>query len=528
MRKKWVSMMLLVVMAVSLLTGCGSNPPDKQGDVNQDETNGSVKTGGVLKIGVGDSLTVVGYTPEMASNTSINWLRCAYETLLWYEKDGSIVGQLATDWSTDVDEATITFTLQEGVKFSDGTDFNAEAVKWNIETYKAAGRSEANCVDSIEIPDSKTVKIHLNEWSSSALESIGTFVYYMSPSTVEEKGADYMRLNTCGTGPFVVSSFEQGVNVKYKKNDDYRVEGQPYLDGVEFTFFSDSTALENALKAGEIDVYMNASNSDVIEYFTKADGYTVDTNSNGLGAVTGGLLPASANADDPFYDVKVRQAFCYAADWDTIISTLSNGTYQRTNQWAVPGSVTYNPNVKGYTYDPQKAKELLTEAGYPNGFDTTIYTYAVAFYEDCATAVAEQLKEVGINASIEIVDSTKGNEMMTNGWKGIFWHAASVGPDLGLYMSRHLNVDGAFYAKAIQHPQDCLDLLHEIIVAENEETKVEKEWELQEKIYDEYALFGIPLWVNPNSHIRYDYVKDAGFGQAHSYGWSPATAWLNK
>lgn len=144
-------------------------------------------------------------------------MRTAYDSLLFYDEDGKLAPCLAESWESDAEELTLTFKLYEGVKFSDDTDFNAEAVKWNIEQYQAAGRTEAANVDSIECPDEKTVVIKLKEWNSASLESIGFFIYYMSPTAVENNGVEWARINSSGTGPFVLKSFEQGVSIKYEK-----------------------------------------------------------------------------------------------------------------------------------------------------------------------------------------------------------------------------------------------------------------------------------------------------------------------
>lgn len=554
MKRKAIAILLTAVMSISLLAGCGSagktdtaadtgvtqtqmsdekkNTEEQAGLASTldlaNETVEGAKSGGTLKLGTTQTLSVVGYTPEVTNNSHIEFLRCAYESLLYYDKEGNIVGQLADAWETDPDNATLTFTLLDGVQFADGTDFNAEAVKWNIEKYQEAGRSEVANVDSIEILDDSTVKIQLKEWISSALEQVGFFVYYMSPSAYDKNGVEWMRLNSCGTGPFTVSSFEQGVSVKYVKNENYHVEGLPYLDGVEFTIYADATTLENSFRAGEVDMITYAD-VDTWNNVQNDSNYTVDRNANGLGLESVGLIPASADESDPFADARVRQALCYAVDWDTLVSSLSYGLYSRTNQWASPDAVTYNPNVKGYSYDPEKAKELLAEAGYADGFTTTLYVPgSTGFYANAAVVIAASLAEVGITANVETIDGAKGNDIMSNGWTGLYWHFASIGPDLGLYMGRHLDTDGAYYAKGIQHPQDCLDLLQQIRTAKDDSEKIDLEWQLQEKIYDEYALFGEPLFINGAVWIRNNYVKGGQFALVHAATWSPSTCWLDK
>jgi len=555
MKKKLLSILLAAAMISSMLAGCGaagssasvstskdaavttggiasSQETKSSGtattDTGNDLTQGNIKAGGTLRIGTTQNPSVIGYTPELKNNSFIQYLRCAYDSLTSYDKDGKIVGDLAESWDVDSDNATITFHLLKGVKFSDGTDFNAEAVKRNIEQYKETGRSETNDIKSVDVVDDTTVKISFTKWNSSSLEMVGFFIYYMSPTAFEKNGADWLRKNSCGTGPFVVSAFDQGVSVSYKKNENYRVSGEPYLDGITYTIFADATTLENAFKASEIDVITYGNDCDLMNDLSTMQGITIDKNTNGLGVESVGLIPSSADKSDPFYDANVRKALCYAVDWDTIVSSLSYGLYQRTNQWAAPGAVTYNTKLVGYTYNPEKAKELLKQAGYEKGFETTLYTFSNGFYQNAATAISANLAEVGITAKIEVIDAAKSADMMANGWKGLFWHWASIGPDLGLYMGRHLDVNGAYYAKGIQHPQDCLDLLDQIRSAKDDKTKVDLEWQLQEKIYDEYALFGEPLYVNAPCHIRYDYVKGGQFALVDAIMWSPATTWMDK
>ncbi|MCC8151315.1 MAG: ABC transporter substrate-binding protein [Lachnospiraceae bacterium] len=557
MKKRILALLLSSAMVVTALSGCGGGTTSAESNENSTESADAesesvnsgtesesstvtisadsevysadeVTTGGTLRIGTTQNPSVVGYTPEITSNSHIQFLRCAYESLLYYDEDGNLTGQLATDWETNADDCTISFTLMEGVQFSDGTDFNAEAVKWNIEQYQEAGRSEVSYIESIEVIGDYSVLIHLNSWNSSALECIGFFVYYMSPSAYEENGVDWMRVNSAGTGPFIVTDFEQGVSVSYEKNENYRVEGQPYLDGIEYTIYADVTTVENAMLANEIDVITYGGDVDMITHLADEEDILISRNENGLGAESVGLITSSADEDDPFYDARVRQAFCYAVDYDSIIEALSYGIYTVTDQWAVPGSVTYNTDMEGYSYDPEKAKELLAEAGYADGFETTIYTTNNGFYQNVVQAVSAQLAEVGITANVEIVDSATMNSQMTDGWNGITWHFASIGPDLGLYMARHLSEDGSYYAPGIQHPQDCLDLLSEVQSATDEDSKMALEWELMEKVYGEQALFGRTMYVSLIVHERYDYVKGGQFGLVHAATWSPATTWMDK
>ncbi|MDR1825279.1 MAG: ABC transporter substrate-binding protein [Bifidobacteriaceae bacterium] len=487
-------------------------------------TAGAAKAGGTLRVGTSLNPTQIGYTPEAAANGVIFIMRMAFNSLLFYDNDGNLIGQLAESWETDPAAKTLTFHLRSGVQFSDGTDFNAEAVKWNIEQYQSVQRTEVAAVASVDTPDETTVVINLSEWNSAALVSIGFFVYYMSPTAFEANGgADWARNNPVGTGPFVLKSFEQTVSASYTKNPNYW-EGEPYVDQIDFTFFADPTVMTSALKAGEVDMITNVQ---VEQVYQLGDGdWVKTTNTNGMGLESVGLIPSSKDESDPFYKAENRLAMCYAIDNETLVAAFGHGLLSTTNQWAAPSAVTYNPNVVGCPYNPDKAKELLAEAGNPDGFDTTIY--ASAILGDWTTALADQLSAVGINATIEMMDATQQSAQMSDGWSGLTWHFASISPDLGLYMGRHLDPNGAFYAPGIQHPQDAVDLLNEIRAATDDETKIALEWELQSLIYDKYALFGKVLYVGQNYAVKAPYVMDDNWTVPHASAWTPQTVWLDK
>lgn len=553
MFKKVSAVLLVMVLILSIFSGCTKDTSNNQTDAGDNtgstvsaetdketsadtepaeaESNevsdlSEIKSGGILRIGTGQNPPVVGYTPEITNNSFIQFARCSFDSLIFYNEDGSFSPELAERWDVDSEKAIITFHLRKDVKFQDGTDFNAEAVKWNIEQYQSVSRTEVANIESIECPDASTVIVNLKEWSSSSLESIGFFVYYMSPTAFENNGGvEWARMNPVGTGPFKLESFEQGVSIKYVKSDNYWQEGKPYLDGVEYSIISDATTLENTLISGDIDLISYAS-IDQMNNLLNNDTFEQEKNQNGVGVESTGIIVSSVKEDSPFFDAKVRQAFCYAINADDIVAALGYGLLTRTNQWAAPNAVTFNKDLDGNDYNPEKAKELLKEAGFADGFDTTLW--CPSGFDNWATAISDNLLAVGINAKIEIVDGAKAFDFMKNGWDGIFFHWASIGPDLGLYMGRHLDVNGAYYAKGIQHPEDALQLLQEVRTAKDDTTKIAKELELQKVIYDKYALFGKTLYVTPVAAIKQKYVINDNYTKYHNAAWTPAETWLDK
>lgn len=528
MQKRWISMLLCATLLLSL-AACGSSNDNVQQGLESDNSStesidSEARYGGTLRIALSSPCATPGYTPEMNSNAYLNYLSIAYESLTYYDEDGNIIPRLAESWETDPTEPSVMWHLREGVEFADGTPFNAGAVKVNIEEYQKSNRNETANIVNCEVIDDYTIKMHLSEWNSSTVEMVGFFVYYMSPEALTD--VDTLRNSSCGTGAFQVSSFEPNAKVIYTKNENYWQEGKPYLDGVEVTIINEPSTRASALQAGEFDVAMIADLT-IAQQFLNDSEYELLINSNGQGTVSSGLIPNSADSSSPFHDVKVRQAMCYAIDEKALAETFGYGLLQTTNQWAVPGSVTYNDDVKGYPYDPEKAKELLAEAGYPDGFDTVIHTGVAN--KDLFTAAGNMLSEVGIRCTINIVDDSTGNIMMTSGdWDGLIQHAAAISPDLGLYMGRHLDVDGAYYAKGILHPDEAMEMLSKIRTATTDEEKISLEHQMQILIYDDLALFGKPLFVQYEPMFKHSYVHDDGFTIYHQSTSNLENCWLDK
>ena len=217
-------------------------------------------------------------------------------------------------------------------------------------------------------------------------------------------------------------------------------------------------------------------------------------------------------------------------DSKAICDAFGYGVYTPTDQWATPEAITYNTDITPLGYDQDKARALLAEAGYPDGFNTTLTVSP--YVSDYFTAAAAMLDEVGIHCELNMVDNATEVSMYSTGnWEGIMGHYATISPDLGLYMGRHLDYNGTFYAAGIQHPEDHMELLEKIRASSDEKEKLDYEWQLQALIYDQEtgsALFGKPLLVIKNMYYKYDYLKDDGRAVCEANIWSIADAWMDK
>lgn len=419
-RRNFLKAMGISATALTLAACGGSSSSTAAGTAGSSAASaaatGEPKAGGTLRLCYGNPIATPGYTPRATGNALLFYLNLAYENLLTYDNDGNMVPKLATEWDVNNDENSITWTLRENVKFADGEPFNAEAVKRNIEEYQANNRTETANIAECQIIDDTHIKMMMAEPNSSTLESVGFFVYYMSPKALENPSS--LDAATCGTGPFQLSEFENNAYAIYTKNENYWKEGLPYLDSVEITVVTESSTAETAFRANEYDMIQVLDMSPLVKQDLDNDGiYVAERNENGMGVGTLGLIPNSA-IDGPWADARVRRAMCYAIDVDALNAAFLMGTAQMTDQWAVPGAVTYNDDINHYKFDPDRAKELLAEAGYADGFNTNIVT--VSTISDMFTAIANMLDEVGIHCNIQQVDGATQNQLYMDGtWEGL-------------------------------------------------------------------------------------------------------------
>ena len=203
-RRNFLKAMGISATALTLAACGGSSSSTAAGTAGSTAASavatGEPKAGGTLRLCYSSPIATPGYTPRATGNAAIYYLTLSYESLTSYDAEGNMIPNLATEWDVNTDELSITWTLREGVNFADGEPFNAEAVKRNIEEYQANNRTETANIASCEVIDDTHIKMMMAEPNSSTLESVGFFVYYMSPKALENPSS--LDAATCGTGPF--------------------------------------------------------------------------------------------------------------------------------------------------------------------------------------------------------------------------------------------------------------------------------------------------------------------------------------
>jgi peptide/nickel transport system substrate-binding protein len=242
------------------------------------------------------------------------------------------------------------------------------------------------------------------------------------------------------------------------------------------------------------------------------------------------FAPDGKNADSPFAKLEVRQAIAYALDTKSMAQTLGYGYLIPTNQVATPAMWNYNPDVKGYPFNPQKAKDLLKTAGYPNGFKTTIY-YETDFADisNACMAAQQYLRDIGIDATLQGNTMAKMTDLMTKGWQnGLVATRATMGTNYSPINSvkRNFSAQGTNYISVI-HP-DAFESLLKQATLESDQTKLTQEMQQLNKVMiDDYCTV-IPLYSRVALFAADPKVKDAGWIMGDQKIYSAGDTWISK
>lgn len=339
-----------------------------------------------------------------------------YEGLVKPTSDGGFIPAVASDYIISDDAKTYTFTLRDGITFHDGTPVTIEDVKYSIDRYaEIQGESSAfsSLVDSVEVQDDKTLVVNLKE-------SYSEFLPMMTIAIIPQSNEDPAG-NPIGTGPFKYVSYTPGQNLELEKYDGYWQEGVPSLDSVEFKFIADVDTAFVELQAGTIDI---------LKYLTSAQAETLGDDYN---IVQGSMNLVHAmylnSAYEPLSKTEVRQALCYAVDRDAINNFIFGGKSHIIGSHMIPAmSKYYEPEAETvYSYDPEKAKELLADAGYADGFDLEITVpSSYSQHVDSAQIIADELSQVGINVTLNQVE---WSTWLQDVYKGGNFQATVIGFD---------------------------------------------------------------------------------------------------
>ncbi|MEM7214153.1 MAG: ABC transporter substrate-binding protein [Pseudomonadota bacterium] len=318
-----------------------------------------------------------------------------YEGLTRFGSDGAILPALAKDWSITADGMTYTFNLNSGVSFHDGTAFDAEDVKFSLDRARADDSTNAQKalfadIASVEVVNPATVKVTLSKPNGSFLFNMawGDAVI-VAPESIDNAASEPV-----GTGPFRFSKWIKGDSVVLEKNETYW-GNEIALDKATFKFIADPTAAFAAVMAGDVDAFPNFPATENLPQFDADPRFEVV-----VGSTEGETILSTNNKRAPFDNMKVRKAIAHAIDRKAIIDGAMFGYGTPIGTHFAPHNPAYVDLTEQSNYDPERAKALLVEAGFADGFKATLKLPPPAYARRGGEIIAAQLRKVGIELEI--------------------------------------------------------------------------------------------------------------------------------
>ncbi|MFB5267070.1 ABC transporter substrate-binding protein [Paenibacillus enshidis] len=446
-KKRWYSMFVMMLAAVIALAGCGggsgesadpaAEPPADQGDASQNNT--LIFGRGGDSVALDPSITTDGESSKVAKQI--------FDTLLVYEEGSTTVKpSLAESYEVSADGLVYTFKLKAGVKFHDGTDFNADAVVFNFNRwsdpnspYKFEGDSfdyydsmfgspDNRVIKEVKAVDDLTVQFTLNAPQAPFLQNIAMTSFSIgSPKAIEEKKENF-KSEPVGTGPFKFVEWKRNDSITLEKNPDYWQEGLPKLDKVIIRSIPDNTARFNALQNKEIDIMEDLNADDLAVLESNPELQKIERPSFNVAYI--GFNVKKKPFDNPL----VRQALNHAVNKQALVDAFFGGSAIPAKNPMPPTLWGYNDGIQDYEYDLEKAKSLLAEAGYPNGLPEEVTFYAMPVSrpympdgKKVAEAIQADFEKIGVKVNIQspewatYLDDLKAGEkddMYMLGWTG--------------------------------------------------------------------------------------------------------------
>jgi peptide/nickel transport system substrate-binding protein len=482
------------------------------------------KIGGVMKIaGPPDPAGPFGWPADSTAGAAWATSQYCFECLLHFNADASVAPWLATSWEVAADKMSITFKLRQGVQFHDGTPFNAQAVKFNFDAIIAA--KATGFWKSVEVIDDYTVKVNFTTWNNAVYSTFADATTSMiaSPTAFQKNGQKWADYNPVGTSAFKFVSYTPNTKTVYTKNTNYWQKGKPYMDGIELNYIMDPLTLKAACQAGQLDM-ANINEGPQQDQYEKI-GFLTSCPANSVYV----LVPDTANATSPLSKLAVRQAVEYAIDREAIAKGLGGG------YWVAPYQIPPRVNPAwtsdfslAIKYDPSKAKQLLAQAGYPDGCKIALMTMPASRNDDALAAMKSYLDAVGIKTEIQNMSQANWLDKNMNGWSNAFMIApvngagAQLNFGYGLYNYR----DGSGRAASWTRTPEFVSLLNASLSSTNPDVKLMR---AMTDYLTQNRLF-IPVYESGLGVAYAKYIKDSNFGGTGSSAsyWNWESTWLDK
>jgi peptide/nickel transport system substrate-binding protein len=529
MKKILFAILAVILISVLVLGGCSKEtstttpkPTSTQPSTTASTPTPTQKYGGTLRIlDMRLPAGSVGWPAKMAAPDTY-FLNPGIETLFRALMDGTMEPVLATGYKVAADKSSVTINLRQGVKFHDGTDFNAEAAKFNFEAAMAGKVAGTTGWASVDVVDPYTVKINIAKWENLLLSSLSGIAGMMvSPTAVKANGEEWALTNMVTTAPFKLTKFERDTIMEYTKFDNYWQKGKPYLDKIQYICMPDMVTQVTTFKVGDADL-VQPWNGMVLSQLKGLPDTEFIYNDSGVFVI----YPDDENADSPLSKKEVRMAIEYAIDKASLMKVSGFGIFDAAYQVPCRGGIGYIESLPKREYNVAKAKELLTQAGYANGFETTLtITIPAPDIKDSQVALQKMLAEVGITCNLEYADPAKYAEYMDKGWHNTMIYSPAYAAGNFLSSVQTYYMLPGFYV-SLKGPANLKELYDAALSTPDvDRALVEK---VTKALYEDCSL--IPVSYMGTGQVFKKYVHDTGFGvkYASQMVWTPENAWMSK
>ncbi|WP_109472512.1 ABC transporter substrate-binding protein [Ornithinimicrobium cavernae] len=384
--------------ATFLLTACNAgsstDDPTDAGGVT-DGGSGTAAPGGedMVRIGLVAEPASLDFTTTDGAAIPQALLYNVYETLVKVDQSGEVVPALASEWTVSEDGLTYTFTLEEGVTFSNGETFTAEDVVSSFQAvqndWTVSLKSQFDIIEKVEAPSDTEVVVTLAHPSNTFLYSLTTRVGAIFDSNSVEE----LATRPIGTGPYTFGEWNRGASISLQRNSDYWGE-EPYFDQVVLAYFDDATALNNAMLTDGVDVVGTVQAPEALSEFESGDYEIIE------GTTNGEVVLSFNNSTAPFNDLRVRQAARHAINHQALLDTCWDGRGELIGSMVPPTDPWFEDRTGDYPYDVEAAKDLLAEAG-AEGVEVRLRIPTLPYAQSCGPVVESMLEEAGFAVTID-------------------------------------------------------------------------------------------------------------------------------
>jgi peptide/nickel transport system substrate-binding protein len=495
--------------------GTGASPPTQ-----------TKVAGGVVRHITNSGPQNVGFWPEMGP-VDEGAVFPSVERICEY-RNRELVPLLAKSFTENPQALAMTCELNQGIKFHDGSELTADVAVWNYQMGIDAGKLRyADAIDSVEATGKYTFVIHLKRWDNQLIHSFGWVPMYSKDAFVnggtDEDSREAWALDHCvGTGPFILQRFVRDQSISFVKNPNYWQSGQPYLDGIDVEIVPDAAIAKRIMEAGQADTWQNADPVSRSQLTKK--GFADQTAWAGF---LYHLMPNTVDGISPCSKLKVREAIEYAVNKEELTATLGHGIDQALYAVEPPAEWGGNAITVKRTYDPTKARQLLAEAGYPDGCNLSLLAIEeTGGGNEYAEAIKRYLDAAGFVTFLDIADPGRFyGSVFGTGWNDLALMFSGTDPDALISCNAWWSSNTASNLVSFKRPPEFARMFAEANAATDKATQIQKTSAIV-RLMNEQALM-IPLYFEPAGLIVAGYVHTE-YPAEGFVRWDWANFWMDK